>query len=141
MRTNSNTRRRFLQAAGITVALPLLESGNAHAGKASTSPAQRLVCIGTYLGFHQKAFYPQASGFNYETSELLQPIDHLRDDFTVFSGLDHRAGNGHGNWSTFLAGQKNNQNWKLDWVKSSSAGAKAPPKKKLGPAWATTKNK
>ena len=109
MRTNSNTRRRFLQAAGITVALPLLESGNAHAGEASTSPAQRLVCIGTYLGFHQKAFYPQASGFNYETSELLQPVDHLRDDFTVFSGLDHRAGNGHGNWSTFLAGQTNNQ--------------------------------
>ena len=103
------TRRKFLQATGVTLALPMLESMHGKASDTTTPVAQRLVCIGTYLGFYQKAFYPKESGFNYETSELLKPIDNLRDDFTVFSGLDHRAGNGHGNWSTFLAGQKNNK--------------------------------
>ena len=103
------SRRNFLQAAGVSLALPMLESVPTVAREHATPVAQRLVCIGTYLGFHQQAFYPASSGFDYETSELLKPIDHLRQEFTVFSGLDHRAGNGHGNWSTFLAGQKNNK--------------------------------
>ena len=109
MATASNSRRRFLQAAGVSIALPLLESTKTQAVELNTPQAKRLVCVGTYLGFYQKAIYPEQSGFNYEASELLKPIDHLRDDFTICSGLDHRAGNGHGNWSTFLAGQKNNK--------------------------------
>ena len=36
--------------------------------------------------------------------ETLRPIESYRGDFTVFSGLDHRAGNGHNNWSNFLCG-------------------------------------
>ncbi|MBA62355.1 MAG: hypothetical protein CMJ76_08305 [Planctomycetaceae bacterium] len=104
-----NSRRNFLQATGVSLALPMLESVDGKANEANTPVAQRLVCVGTYLGFHQKSFYPQQNGFDYEASELLKPIDHLRKDFTVLSGLDHRAGNGHGNWSTFLAGQKNNK--------------------------------
>jgi len=87
----------------------MLESVQTDASENATPVALRLVCIGTYLGFHQQSFYPASTGFDYETSELLKPIDHLRQDYTVFSGLDHRAGNGHGNWSTFLAGQKNNK--------------------------------
>ena len=109
MSIDRKSRRNFLQAAGVSLALPMLESVPTEAREHSTPVAQRLVCIGTYLGFHQQAFYPASSGFDYETSELLKPIDHLRQEFTVFSGLDHRAGNGHGNWSTFLAGQKNNK--------------------------------
>lgn len=109
MSNDRKSRRNFLQAAGVSLALPMLESVPTVAREHATPVAQRLVCIGTYLGFHQQAFYPASSGFDYETSELLKPIDHLRQEFTVFSGLDHRAGNGHGNWSTFLAGQKNNK--------------------------------
>lgn len=109
MSNNHKSRRNFLQAAGVSLALPMLESTQIKAKEVKSPLAQRLVCVGTYLGFHQQSFYPTSTGFDYETSELLKPIDHLRRDFTVFSGLDHRAGNGHGNWSTYLAGQKNNK--------------------------------
>ncbi len=88
------------------MATPLLEShGQADSLDSASSPAQRFVCVGTYLGFYQKAFYPRQAGFHYETSELLKPIERFRDQCTVFSGLDHRAGNGHKNWSTFLTGK------------------------------------
>ncbi len=34
----------------------------------------------------------------------LAPLSEHREDFTVFSGLDHRAGNGHEAWSNFMCG-------------------------------------
>ena len=102
-------RRPFLKATGIAIGLPLMESMAAAAPQPESAPAKRLVCVGTYLGFYQKSFFPKQTGFDYETPELLEPLQALRDDFSVFSGLDHRAGNGHGNWSTFLTGQKLNQ--------------------------------
>lgn len=108
MRKTTVQRRKFLKAAGVTMALPLLESTGIHAATAddTDAPAKRFVCVGTYLGFHQPAIYPKQAGRDYQMSKLLEPVDHLRDDFTIFSGLDHRAGNGHGNWSTYLTGQK-----------------------------------
>ena len=109
MPNNRKSRRHFLQAAGVSLALPMLESIQTKAKEVKLPIAQRLICVGTYLGFHQESFFPVKSGVDYEASKLLEPINHLRNDFTVFSGLDHRAGNGHGNWSTFLAGQKNSQ--------------------------------
>lgn len=107
-------RRQFLKATGVSMALPVLESlrsaadvgSAAEAAKPPQGHAKRLVCVGTYLGFYQKSFYPQQAGFDYETPELLKPLEHLRQHFSVFSGLDHRAGNGHKNWSTFLTGKQ-----------------------------------
>lgn len=104
-------RRNFLKAGGVTLALPMLESFASPASKLETAPtptpkAKRLVCVGTFLGFHQQSFFPKEPGFEYIMPELLQPLAHLRNDFTVCSGLDHRAGNGHKNWSTFLTGKK-----------------------------------
>lgn len=106
MNRTPTPRRSFLEAAGVSLALPLLDSRRLSAGAESGAKAKRLVCVGTYLGFYQRSFYPEQNGFDYETPELLQPIEELREDFSVFSGFDHRAGNGHKNWSTFLTGQK-----------------------------------
>lgn len=90
------------------MSLPVLESFaplNA-LGKSAASPkAKRLVCVGSFLGYHRPAFYPTATGSDYELSPLLEPLSEFRDEFTVFSGLDHRSGNGHGNWENFLCGQ------------------------------------
>ncbi len=99
-------RRKFLKAAGVSLALPMLESMPVMAAGKIGAPAQRLVCIGTYLGFHQQSFYPQQAGTGYELSPLLEPLAAHRQDFTVFSGLDHRAGNGHNNWSNYLCGNQ-----------------------------------
>ena len=88
---NSN-RRQFLKAAGMTIALPALESFAAPVA-AGSAKAKRLVCIGTYLGFYQDAFFPGQAGRDYTLPTLLEPLAEHRGDFTVFSGLDHRAGN------------------------------------------------
>lgn len=99
------TRRNALRAGSAGLALPALESLAQGADDAAATPT-RLVCVGTYLGFYQSAFFPQQAGAEYELPELLQPLADHRDQFTVFSGLDHRAANGHGAWNNFLCGQK-----------------------------------
>lgn len=99
------TRRNALRAGSVGLALLALESLAQGADDAATIPT-RLVCVGTYLGFHQSAFFPQQARADYELPELLQPLADHRDQFTVFSGLDHRAANGHGAWNNFLCGQK-----------------------------------
>ena len=101
------SRRNFLKASGICFALPMLESF-AEEKKVKVNldgaKAKRLVCIGSNLGYYRKAFYPKEAGKNYKASTLLSFTDQHRKDYTVFSGLDHRSGNGHGNWDNFLCG-------------------------------------
>ena len=69
-------RRSVLQASGLSIALPGLESieasnGNQSDASEDSPKAKRFVCIGTYLGFYQKAFFPKGSGRDYEVSQLL----------------------------------------------------------------------
>lgn len=100
-------RRAFLRASGISLALPVLDSlmpRSLRAATASAPRAQRLVCVGTYLGYYTPAFFPKIAGRGYETTPLLTPLESLRGDFTVFSGLDHRAPNGHAHWNNYLTG-------------------------------------
>lgn len=113
-------RRQVLQAAGLTLTLPALEAFAAPESS-PTPQAKRIVCIGTYLGFHQPSFFPKQSGRDYELSPLLQPLAKHRDKFTVFSGLDHRAPNGHGAWNNFLCGQEPN-NYSLDQMVADRIG-------------------
>ena len=96
-------RRNFLNAAGISLALPALESFAATVPKVDRP--RNFVAIGTYLGWHQKAFYPKEVGRDYTTPATLKPLEAYKDEFTIFSGLDHRAPNGHKNWPNFLCGQ------------------------------------
>jgi len=98
-------RRRFLKAAGISIALPMLESASAVAATGAAAN-KRLVCIGGFLGFHRPAIYPNKTGRGYELTPILKPLERHREDLTVFSGLDHRAAGGHQNWSNYLCGRK-----------------------------------
>ena len=84
-----------------------LRSFSAPATPTAAAGAKNLVAIGTYLGWHQNSFFPKQAGRDYEMPETLSPIAGLRDEFTVFSGLDHRAPNGINSllWSNFLCGQ------------------------------------
>ncbi len=99
-------RRTFLKVAGLGLALPMLESarGDESTKPQPKSPAQRFVAIGTYLGFHTPSWFPQKPGNRYRMSRVLKPIERHRDRFTLISGLDHRAPNGHANWSNLLTG-------------------------------------
>jgi hypothetical protein len=109
-------RRFFLRAAGITLALPLLESlsprvlgsglavgGQRGAAVAAKRPV-RLVCIGNMLGFYQPEFFPKQTGRSYALPSLLQPLAPHQSDFTLFSGLDHGVKGGHFAIHSYLSG-------------------------------------
>ncbi len=77
----------------------------AFAGERLDGPqTERLVCIGTYLGFHQPSFFPEQEGADYETPSVLAPLERYRSQSTIFSGLDHRGRNGHDGWKAWLSG-------------------------------------
>src|SRR5690349_15456380 len=94
-------RRFFLRAAGISLALPLLESLSTRvlgagiavgskAGKAigATRPT-RMVCVGNMLGYYGPEFFPKKTGRGYDLPLLLQPLAPHQDSLTLYSGLDH----------------------------------------------------
>ena len=100
-------RRNFLRAAGVTLALPWLES---LAGAKQAAPPKRAVFICTALGLHSPCLFPQTTGANYETTEYLSLIEEHRGDFTLFSGLSHPdQGGEHETERTFLTAARNPQ--------------------------------
>ena len=117
-------RRNFLRAGAATLALPALESFSAPITSKVPAGPKNFVAIGTFLGWHQNAFFPKQTGRNYDMPETLSPIASLRDEFTIFSGLDHRAPNGHGAWSNFLCGQSPNS-YSLDQMVADSIGVQS----------------
>ncbi len=93
------TRRHFLRAAGVSLALPLLE---AHA-VAAAKPPRRMVCICTPLGLHPEFFFPKKAGKDYGSTPYLDLFQDLREDFTVVSGLAHpEVGSSHDSIFSFL---------------------------------------
>ena len=100
-------RRTFLKGMGISLALPMLESLSsplALAARVAEVPVKRLVCVGTYLGFHQRDFFPAEAGSDYRISPVLKPLEGFRGEMTVLSGLDHRGRNGHEGWKAWMSG-------------------------------------
>ena len=103
----TTTRRRFLKAAGICVALPVLESVPQLRAAENTSTApKRMVCIGNEFGMHPDSFWPKSTGTDYELTPLLKPLEAHRQDMTLFSHLDHGLKGGHFAVHTFLTGVK-----------------------------------
>jgi len=103
-----NTQRRsFLKAAGACIALPALESlpRVLRAGE-TANPPRRMVCIGNEFGMYPGAFWPETAGADYELTTLLKPLAACRDQFTLFSHLDHGLKGGHFAVHTFLTGVK-----------------------------------
>ncbi len=98
-------RRLFLRSTVATIALPSLEAFAEKKPQTDPKTARNFVAIGAYLGWHQNAFFPKESGAAYTMPRTLEPVAAHRDQFTIFSGLDHRAPNGHEAWINFLSGK------------------------------------
>lgn len=99
------TRRKLLRAAGVALALPVLDSllPRLRAGEKPAPPPRRMVCICTPLGVHPEYFFPKQPGKSYEFSPYLETLKDLRDDFTVISGLAHPdVGSSHDSIYSFL---------------------------------------
>ena len=107
----NKNRRVFLKAAGISIALPTLESSafafadDAEPLSKPSSPT-RMVCVGNEFGMYPKSFWPESDGTDYKLTPLLQPLKPHRRDFTLFSNLDHGLKGGHFAVHTFLTGVK-----------------------------------
>jgi len=83
-------RRTFLRAAGISVALPWLDAMvPAHARAAEKVLPRRFVSVSLGLGLHGPNLFPKQSGRNYQPSKYLQPLQDLRKDMTIISGVTH----------------------------------------------------
>jgi hypothetical protein len=98
------SRRNFLRAAGVSLALPWLDA-LAPALAAAARPRRRMVCINTPLGLHPPFFFPQNAGKDYELTPYLEVLKDFRNDFTVMSGLSHPdVGPSHDSNFSFLTG-------------------------------------
>lgn len=124
MNLNSLDRRRFLRGtAGFALALPAFETftsvtsaAEGDAGK-KTSPPRRLACV--YLpngvpmplkedpAYQDWSWFPHGAGKDFTLTKCLDPLEPLRADLTVISGMSHpasRNNHGHHNADQFLTG-------------------------------------
>lgn len=110
-------RRNFLRGtAGFALALPAFEtfSGIARAAEKTANP-RRLACI--YLpngvpmplkedpAYQDWSWFPHGAGKEFTFSKCLDPLEPLREDLTVISGMSHpgaRNSHGHANGDQFL---------------------------------------
>jgi len=100
----SMTRRHFLRAAGVALALPPLES---LAGPRAAEQRRRMVCICAPLGLHPAFLLPEKPGRDYAITPYLEVVKDFRKDFTIVSGLAHPGmspGSAHQAAASFLTG-------------------------------------
>jgi len=105
MNTPCITRRTFLRAAGVTLALPMLESFQPRAFAAGrtaryagwSASARRSACI--------REFLSGSGGEGLPALALPGDVERFRNDFTVISGLQHpNVGSTHDSIYSFLTG-------------------------------------
>jgi hypothetical protein len=88
------SRRTFLRGTGVTLALPLLESmvpAGTPLAQTAAAPKTRLGCIYVPHGATMDKWTPATEGTGFAFSEILQPLEPLRDRVCVISNLAHGA--------------------------------------------------
>jgi hypothetical protein len=87
-------RRTFLRGAGATLALPFLDAMRpAFARAASVASPVRLSFAYVPNGIIMPDWTPAADGSAYAFTRILKPLEPLRDDVLVLSGLAHNNAN------------------------------------------------
>lgn len=82
------SRRTFLRAAGVTVALPMLDAMRLAFGADSpVAVPRRMVAIETNMGILPQFFFPEQAGADYKPSPYLERLVAHRKQMTVFSGV------------------------------------------------------
>ncbi len=119
MREPLDRRSFMLKSVGASLALPGLPSLMAgsktvQAAVKATSGADdsctpRFVAVGNLLGFQTKQLFPETVGKDYETTRLLKPLAAMRDQMTLYRGLDHGIKGGHFAVHSFLSGVLNSE--------------------------------
>ena len=84
------SRRTVLRGAGVTLALPFLESmlpAGVRSAAAAGAPRTRLACIYIPHGCVMDQWRPTATGRDFELTPTLQSLEPFRDRLNVVSGL------------------------------------------------------
>ncbi len=100
------SRRTFLRGAGVTLALPFLESLlPTSIGAPAAEIPRRCVAIETNMGILPQFFFPEKTGREYKLSPYLEKLSKYRGKMTVFSGTSHPGVTGaHAAEKCFLTG-------------------------------------
>jgi len=100
------SRRTMLRGAGVAIALPTLECMVPRSfAQSSQAVPRRLVAIHFELSFHPPNLMPEKAGRDYELTPYLQPLDDMRNDFTIISGTSHpELDGGHAASMSWLTG-------------------------------------
>ena len=109
MAVRFQTRRQFLQTAGVSLALPLLESnGTLHASFGRAAP-RRMVAMCLAYGLHASNLFPEKMGRDFKTTPYLAALGNgLAGRFTVVSGTSHpEVTLGHASDACFLTAARN----------------------------------
>ena len=110
------SRRTFLRGSGVALALPWLETFAA-IGKSKDETPKRFVSIyhpdGVGLplksdpAWKDWSWFPRGGEKDFELTKVLDVLEPLRDDITIYSGLSHPAArrvHGHSNADQYLTG-------------------------------------
>src|SRR4026207_2474403 len=102
------SRRTFLHGAGVTLALPLLESmvpAQTPLARTAANPKAKYGFIYVPMGSIMKQWTPEKEGVGFEFSPILKPLEPFRDNVVVVSGLHNSGEPGHSvSSATFLSG-------------------------------------
>ena len=102
-------RRHFLRASGFSLVLPALESFGGSKDLEDSAHIKRLFLMTDGYGFYTPHFYPNATGADYPTNDVIGPLDPLREQVSILGGLKHM--NGHGSQKFVATGSSGSPNF------------------------------
>jgi hypothetical protein len=91
------SRRTFIRGAGVTLALPFLESmvpAQTPLQRTAATPKSRFGAIYIPHGSVIGKWKPKTAGSNFEITEILKPLDTYRNQLTIVSNLAHPSAYG-----------------------------------------------
>ena len=92
-------RRTVLRGAGVAVALPWLERMSSAAPGLAQSAPTRLCCVMFPYGVavpkdkdpaRKWGWFPEGEGKDYQLTKVLEPLEPLMNDVSIFHGLSQR---------------------------------------------------
>jgi hypothetical protein len=89
-------RRMFLKGVGASIALPMLDAMTPALASTNTKTPVRLAFVYVPNGIVMEEWKPKVTGKDYECTRILKPLESLRGDLFVLSGLDDHNGNALG---------------------------------------------
>jgi hypothetical protein len=102
-------RRTFLRGTGVALGLPLLNAmlprSLTRLQAAEAKPdVRRMIAMCAPLGIHTPNLFPTTAGKDYEVTPYLEPLQKLRDKFSIISGVMHPdVDGGHDAEASFLS--------------------------------------